>query len=315
MSTDRPKTRGRRLSGELRALVRDRLGCPVERLEPLADGEFSRAHAFTCHGRGYVVRVSQFPHASEAYAKDDYAGRHFASPALPIPRIVARGQCDLGYFAIGERAAGVRVAALDQAGQRALLPALLDTFDAIGRTDLGSSRGYGVWSGAGHAPTSSWRDVLAAAIENRADGYYRDWHDLFRTSFLERDVYERIYRRMLRLVDDCPETRNLLHRDYHFDNVLTDGERVTAVVDWGNAAFGDRLHDTAWVGWAFEKEYGLDAWTPLRARYGHEPRYAERIACYRLHIGLDDLRFYAKTGRQAQYVQTRDHLLGLLDAT
>ncbi len=37
----------------------------------------------------------------------------------------------------------------------------------------------------------------------------------------------------------------LLHLDYHPVNILTDGERITAVVDWTNAAAGDPRADVA----------------------------------------------------------------------
>lgn len=40
------------------------------------------------------------------------------------------------------------------------------------------------------------------------------------------------------------ETR-LLHLDYHPQNVLTDGERITGVVDWANTWAGDPRADAA----------------------------------------------------------------------
>jgi hygromycin-B 4-O-kinase len=103
----------------------------------------------------------------------------------------------------------------------------------------------------------------------------------------------------------------VIHNDFHLDNVLSDGRRVTAVVDWGNACYGDRLFDVAWVGWVFRRVAGIDAATPLRERHGAEPAYDERIACYECWIGLDDMRSFARTGRRAQYEWTRDRLLGM----
>jgi len=41
------------------------------------------------------------------------------------------------------------------------------------------------------------------------------------------------------------------------------------------------------------------------------PDYDRRVAGYTLHVGLDDLRFFARTGRQAQYEWARDRLLKL----
>jgi hygromycin-B 4-O-kinase len=296
---------------ELRALLREHVAGEVGELEPLAGGAFSRAFAFSADGRQYVVRVSEVGHAAEAFAKDDRAARLFASPALPIPRVVARGESEIGEFCVSERAPGRRVMELPADEQRALLPALLDTLGAIGRVEVGDSTGYGGWDADGRGEHASWHAFLAHTIEDRSEGFYREWHAMFETTFLERPVFETVYRRMVELALRCPEERALIHNDYHFDNVLTDGARVTGVIDWGNACYGDPLYDAAWVGWVFAKDYGIDAATPLRERHGALPDFAERIACYTLHVGLDDMRYFAKIGRRDLYEPARDRLMAL----
>jgi hygromycin-B 4-O-kinase len=280
-------------------------------LQALAGGEFSRAFGFVAGGREYVVRFSRYPHAVEAFAKDEYAWRRFASPGLPIPRIVALGEVEGGAFAIGERVAGRRVEELSAGERAALVPSLLGTLDAIAGADLGVTRGYGPWDGAGQGEAVSWHGYLAAVMDNKDEGYYRDWHALFRESFLERAVYEAVYRQMLHLAAQCPEERALIHCDLHFDNVLTAGGRVTGVIDWGNAGYGDPLYDVAWLGrWnTYSRGSILDP-ALLRARYGALPEYDARIACYECFLGLDDLRFYARTNRRAEYEAMRDWLIG-----
>lgn len=290
-------------------LIRGQFGATAEGVTPLDGGAFSRAFACTAAGRAYVVRLNALEQAPEIFAKDAYAWRHFASAAVPIPRLIATGQRAGVHYAISERVAGRRLEELSSAARRALLPATLDLLAAIGRVDVRASRGYGPWDGAGTGAFASWRAFLAEIIENRAEGFYRDWHALFRESFLEREVCERIYRHMLRLADACPEERALLHCDLHHDNLLTDGHRITGVIDWANACYGDPLYDVAWLGWWFDKYGYRDGATLLRARHAAAPRFAERIACYECHFGLDDLRFYAKLGQREQYVWTRDRLL------
>jgi hygromycin-B 4-O-kinase len=296
-------------TARVRALLRERFAGEIADVLPLAGGEFSRAFAFTAGSRDYVVRLSAHAHAAEAFAKDDYAGRHFASPALPIPRVVAIGQTADRHFAISERTPGSRLETFAAPIRRALFPALLDVLDAIGRANLRGSRGYGAWDREGIGEAACWRDFLTAIMENKTDGFYRDWHALFRDSLLEREVYEAIYRRLLRLVEYCPEERALVHADLHFDNLLADGRRITGVIDWGNACYGDPLYDVAWLGrWTAWGAPLVDA-ALLRGRYGAAQYYDERIACYECFLGLDDLRFYAKTGRRAQYEALRDRLL------
>jgi hygromycin-B 4-O-kinase len=294
-----------------RALLRQRFAGDAAEVRPLTGGVFSRAYAFTAAGQGYVIRLNTAAHAAEGFAKDDYAWRHFASPALPIPRVILTGQAGEVQFAISDLVLGRTLEALSPDERRAALPSLLNTLDAIARADVSASQGYGDWGGDGQGRFARWHDYLAAVINNETEGFYHDWHALFHESFLERDAYEAIYRHMLQLAARCPEERALLHNDYWFENILAAGEHITGVIDWANALYGDPLYDvarlswgSAWPGWWYED--GADF---LRARYGATPGYAERIACYECHLGLDDLRYYAKVRNREQYTWTRDRLL------
>lgn len=297
----------------VRQMVRRHLAAEVTDVHRLSGGEFSRAYAVTVAEQAYVVRLNAHDHAPEAFAKDAYAAHHFASPALPIPRVVAIGDVGPYHAAISERAAGGRMAELSRARQATLLPALLDTCAAIARVDVSTTSGYGYWDVAGQGSSPDWPTFLAAVIENQVDGFYKDWHALFRDSFLERDVYEHIYQHLMRLVDACPSERALLHVDLHDDNILSDGERITGIVDWANAAYGDPLYDVAWLGAWFAVEGRPEAARALYDRHRQAPQFAERLACYLCHLGLDDLRFYARTGRRAGYERTRARLLRLVD--
>ena len=231
----------------------------VEDVLPLDGGHFSNAYAFSADGRAFVLRINQAAHAAESFSKDEYAGRNFASPGLPIPRIVAHGKTEQGYYAIGERVAGRTLMDCTLAERRALLPALLDTLDALGAADTSASSGYGDWDGDGAGRYTSWPAFLAEIDKNHDDGFYLNWHRYFDASFLERDVFDRVYQRMVALAAQVPNLRQLVHNDYQFENILTDGERMTGVIDWANALYGDPLYDVAWLnfisihpGWWFD---------------------------------------------------------------
>jgi hygromycin-B 4-O-kinase len=297
------------------ALLRQQFAVDAGEVRPLGSGEFSRAFAFTSGGQDYVLRLNAWPHAAESFAKDAYAWRHFASPRLPIPRVVATGQTEDTRFAISERAGGRVMTELTPAERRALLPALLDALDAIGQADVGASRGYGDWNADGIGQFATWRDYLAAVNEDEPEGYYKHWHDLFRDGALERDVFETIYRHLHQLLPHCPEERALIHNDYWFMNIVGEGERITGVLDWANALYGDPLYEIARLSWgsSFPGWWYEDGAAFLRERYGATPGYDTRLSCYSCHLGLDDLRFYAKTGRREEYAWARDRLLALVN--
>lgn len=298
----------------VRALLSEQVGNDVADVRPLAGGFFSRAFAATAGGSEYVVRLNAGVHAQESFAKDDYAWRHFASPALLIPRIVASGETIDGYYAISERVPGCTLAEFSVDERQTLLPAVLGAFEAISKSDVGMSRGYGPWNSSGDGQYSSWRRYLVEVMMNDPDGYYQDWHALFDDSFLEREMYETVYRQMLRLAEYCPEERALIHNDFQFENILAEGQRVTGVIDWANALYGDPLYDVArWIWWSAQPGWWYDDSCDLmQSRFCDASHYDERILCYQCHIGLDDLRFYAKTGKQAEYGLMRDRLLWLV---
>ncbi len=300
--------------GRAQALLRARLAPDAEVVRPLFGGFFSRAFACTADGRDYVLRLSVAPQAAESFAKDAYAGRHFASPALPIPGVFLVGTTDVAEerFAISALVPGQTLENADRAARRLALPALLDTIDAIGRVDVGDSRGFGMWNETGDAPFATWTAFLAAADENETKGYYRDWHTLFE-GMLERDLYGAVYRRLRQHLAHVPEVRGLIHDDLWFQNVLADGARITGVIDWGNALYGDPFYDTArlmwgadWPGW-YE-----DGAAILAARYGALPGFATRLACYQCHLGLNDLRFYAQNRKVEEYGWARARLRALI---
>ncbi len=299
-----------------RRLLHEHFGEEVASIQPLAGGLFSHAFAFDAAGREYVLRINADVHALGSFQKDDYAGKHFGSAALPIPRIVAIGSSDDGYYAISERAPGRLVRELSAAERRALVPAVLDTLEVVGCVDVSGSRGYGDWGDDGNGRFESWHGFLATVIENDTEGYYRDWHRLYHEGFLERDFYETVYRRMMEFAASCPEARALIHNDLHFDNLLSDGELITGVVDWANALYGDPLYDVAWANWqsAHPGWWYEDGAALLEQRFGALPSYSTRVACYQCHIGLDHLRFYAKNGRRADYQFCRDWLLSIVSA-
>jgi hygromycin-B 4-O-kinase len=79
--------------------------------------------------------------------------------------------------------------------------------------------------------------------------------------------------------------------------------RITAVLDWLDAQYGDFLYDVAW----------LDFWSsgfafPERC----VAHYAERILCYQRSIALNVLRFFAQRQNVEAYRFARHAILSHL---
>lgn len=93
----------------------------------------------------------------------------------------------------------------------------------------------------------------------------------------------------------------MIHGDLLSRNVLAAGGRVTAVLDWGNALYGDNLYDAAWLiyWWPWYPQWSdIDISAVLSAHWGRPPvNVAERLHAYLIHIGLDAIAYCVFRGR------------------
>jgi hygromycin-B 4-O-kinase len=111
------------------AFLATRLG-GVSDVALLAAGVWSQAFAFRWAGRDYVIRLGAH---QEDFAKDRLAAR-YACPALPIPRVIERGEAFGAYYAISQRAFGRCIDDVDETQMRSLLPSLFAALDAARHT-------------------------------------------------------------------------------------------------------------------------------------------------------------------------------------
>ena len=106
------------------------------------------------------------------------------------------------------------------------------------------------------AHSQLWQDYLLSVGEEEESGFFGKWHRLFEDSFFGTAVYST---NCATKCSDClaylPTERYLIHGDYGFNNVLADEGRVTAVLDWANAKFGDFLFDVAYLTNAGQANY------------------------------------------------------------
>ena len=300
---------------DVAVLLREEFGAGVRDLAPLGSGQISRTFAYAADDGEYVIRFNQ-ENMAFVFDKEAYIATQLAPPDVPIPEIARLGRFRGYRYIIARRAPGQTLLELDPTAYAATIPSLCATLDAIHRTDLGDQPGYGVFDERGVGLWPSWRAHLAnIRDEEPADLFYGAWHTLFETTFLERDVWHSIYARMRALLDVCPEERWLVHGGYGYGNVLARDGRVTAVLDWADARYGDFLYDIAVLDfWPT----GHDFAAIFRERYSAAdvavPDYDRRLLCYTCYIGLDALRFFAKTGQEEAYRHTRDDVLARLGA-
>lgn len=272
----------------------------VAAIARIGHGEWSQAFSFRAEpGTEYVVRFSTL---DEAFHKDQLAAA-FATPTLPIPKVLAFGEAFDGYYAIAERASGTYLDTLDGEPLARALPSLFSALEGMRQADVSGTRGYGVWDANGNAPQPTWRDALLATGSGTASPRTAGWRQRLEQSPTGSAPFETALRKLSDLVDEMPNARHLVHADLLNYNVLIEGERVSAVLDWGSAMYGDWVFDIAWF--AFWQPW-YPAW--VRIDFEREARrhfqrvgldvhdFPIRMRCCQIAIGLDNQAYCAFKG-------------------
>jgi hygromycin-B 4-O-kinase len=279
---------------------------------PLGSGVWSKAFAFRRLGRDYVIR---FGALQEDFGKDRLAAR-YASPALPIPRVVEMGEGFGGYYAISERLFGGYLDDVDGTQMRALLPSLFAALDMARLADLSGTTGYGAWDAGGTAPYPNWRAALLDVAHDRPADRIHGWRERLTASPVGMGPFEEAYQHLLALADCAPVERHLIHSDLLHYNVLVKADRVTGVLDWGCAMYGDFLYDLAWLcfwrpwypAWQridFQAE-AMRHYTAIGLDVSH---FEERLCCCQIHIGLAGQAYMAYAGNWTDLQDTAQHTL------
>ena len=273
---------------------------PVYDLAPLGTGQIALVLSFRVGEQEFVIRfVGQ--KMAHTLKKELVVAKLLQGSEVPLPPILHQGTLADFHFAIAPKAAGLPLDELTAEQHEQVVPDVITKLDAIHQVDVSGTQGYGVFDETAVGQFSSWPEYLLSVSEEEEEGFYGKWHSLFEESFLERPLFEQLYAEMQRLFAYLPEERYLVHGDYGWNNVLAEGGKVTAVLDWANTLYGDFLFDIAYQTASAKVDY-VAAFQQYYLDHNREvPHYLERIRCYQCFSSLDGLCFFAKTGNHDGY--------------
>jgi hygromycin-B 4-O-kinase len=213
------------------------------------------------------------------------------------------GRAPGGFYAVSERRFGGLLEDADEAQLVALLPSLIRLLDAIRQADISGSSGYGLWGADGDAPYPSWRATLLDVATDRTTQREHGWRQRLAASPTGDGPFLEAYERLASLADALPDDRHLIHSDLLHGNVLVEGDRITAVLDWGSAMYGDFLYDLAWITFwsAWYPAWRAIDFRTAAARHFEAvgldvPRFEERLRACELHVGLSGQAYHAFRG-------------------
>lgn len=297
----------------VQAILQQHWRRPAQELcEAEKHGNFSTVYYFTMEGTEYVILFNQ-AEGEDDYKREQFIADLLSSHGVPYPRMIGRGIVDHYRYRIFERIQGHVLANCHPQQKVEMLTDLLQTISVMSQVRLPeTTSGFGEVLEDGNGKFSSWTDYIQSFFaEDQRGTFWENWHDLFHTTCLEREVFEECYARLLAYSKYNAPYRHFVHNDCHAWNILSDGRKITGIID-SNAIYGDYLIDIATIADAIPGQDVAEAFRIYAEQRGNPiHHFNERLMGAKYFKGLDGLRFYAKMGNKAAYTALRDALLAL----
>lgn len=164
----------------------------------------------------------------------------------------------------------------------------------IHKADISKLSGYGELDDECKTEYATFKDFVIDTFADDKDGYWYHWKDMFETNVLDREIFEKYYKKMLEKISYCEGHRYLVNNNTFFINMITDGKTMVGFPNWSRAGIFDFLVDFAIMD--LNKPYLKIP--ELLAQYYNEnnikiPDFKERFLCIAYFKGIDSLRWHA----------------------
>lgn len=281
----------------------------ISNFEFIKGGESSQAFSFKSKGSNYVIRVLK--QNKICFTKDKFAYDNFSSYDIPIPKIHKIGNFDGYQYAISDRVPGKTHEKLNENQVRQLIPNIIKVLDNIHSVNVAGRQGFGDWNKAG---VGKYNNLEAAIL----DYFVREenkWAKVYKDTCFERFLFDKVRKRVEKLVKYVNHGKYLVHADFGFSNMLSDGLEITGVIDWEQSMYGDFLYDVAWLEfWSLNIGYAKIFKDHYKKTNININNWNERMLCYILWLSIGSIGFFAESGQEESYKWTRGRMLSYLES-
>lgn len=298
-------------TSEVEDMLSHYFGSDVTGVTSLEGGNLSAVFSFSVFAKEYVIKFNELEGSFET---ERFISDLLTSQEIPFPSCLEQGKYKSFTYLISEKISGFILAKCSPEQQRQLLPGVIQLLARMNRVEIGKTHGYGLINKKGDGTHNSWKEhVMAINAEDQTGTFWEGWYSLFQTSCLEKDVFDECYNRLLAYSTYNEPHRYFIHGDFHQFNILSDGQRITGIIDT-NSKYGDFLVDLATLDWHLRKLDVIQEYLNYQQQLGSSiPNFKERLIGAKYYNGLIGLRFYAKMGWHDAYFGLREELLNLIN--
>ncbi len=301
----------------VKTLLRDNLQIDFDNLKEIEGGLIARTYSLDMAGMPCVLQFTEH-NMSQGCLNERFFSERFRQMGIPVRSVLHEGDYTGLHYTISVKVQGKGLSQLHWGEFMAVLPSVMDLLLRIASIDTYDTTGYGWLDVDGNGMFASWREYLCQIRDEEPGMFYDRWHVLFDSTFLDRKVFDHYYTKMEDLIERTPSRRELVHGGFGLWNVLVKDGQIAAVLDWQDARYGDSIFDLAYmIDWLDKsaQEACVNVYQESLKKLGRSEAHLEdRIKCYQYYIGIDGLRFAAKTENESFY-RTVLEKLSLLDGT
>lgn len=209
-------------------------------VKPIDSGHYSSAFRFEHQKTSYTLRLSP---KQEHFHRDKLIFEKYGHE-LPVAEILAVGRFELGkYFCVSRALNGHKLAETTTANNQQI-SSFMQQLTRISKVDIKESVGYGRIMGDG-GEFDSWESFLEGWDESTEAGI--ELEEQIKAGYFDRGLINEAKAALTTLSAATYEKRHLIHGDFQLHNILFQNNIISAVLDWGNAKYGDFAYDIVWT--------------------------------------------------------------------
>jgi hygromycin-B 4-O-kinase len=283
----------------------------VQKIEEAPTGRIKKVYFFQYKDKEYVIRFSD---NDMEFKIEKYLQETLREKKFPLPKLLYSGIYNNFYYAISEKVEGKPIHTLKEKELKASIESVMENLIKLHSIDIKAYEGYG-WLDCNMKGTlNTFIGFLQSFFSKYQEGFWQGWYELFSESFLDYNIFNSLYKRMMELAKCCEEQRYLTHSEFHYSNIIINNSEIAGIIDWGKVSYCDYIFDIATLILEFpdynllEEFYGF-----YKERNFDTSNFIERFLCAALCNSLDGMRFWAKLGRQDAYKSILDNILMILN--
>jgi hygromycin-B 4-O-kinase len=293
----------------INSIIRNVFNNHCTNLEEISGGQIARSYKFNIEAKGFYIQINQ-QNMSQGARTELERYNQFKDLGIPVRNIVRQEYYDDIHFVITEEVHGVALESLSENEVKELFPLIIEAAISISNVDISNANGYGWLNEDGNGMSPSWKTHINSVNEEESEElFYGKWHKLFDDTFLDKKAFDHYFSKLIKLNSSLPEDRYFQHGNFSLANILVHEKELQAIIDWQDARYGDFLYDLAYLSFWLSpslNDFLIEIAKPyFETAYGPIENYYKRINSYKYFIGLDSLRFFAKSDQKAGYDYTR----------